>query len=154
MKDVTLSVAPPGPPEVILIIISASFNLKIMRIRIAVIDTGSISGNVTSQNRVQALAPSTSAASCNSLGMAWSPARIMIIINGMYVHASMSMIIKRAISGEEKNDGFSTPISRSIRAIGPNRFSNIDLPIIHETATGDSIRGNKNATRKNLRPLI
>ena len=37
IKLVTLSVAPPGPPEVIFIIISASFNLKIILIRTAVI---------------------------------------------------------------------------------------------------------------------
>ena len=37
IKLVTLSVAPPGPPEVIFIIISASFNLKIILIRTAAV---------------------------------------------------------------------------------------------------------------------
>ena len=49
---------------------SASFSLKMMRIRIAVIDTGSISGKVTSQKPRQPFAPSTLAASCTSFGIA------------------------------------------------------------------------------------
>ena len=60
----------------------------------------------------------------------------------------------RAISGEPKKDGLSQPSQRAKRAIGPKRNSSIDLPIIQLTATGESISGNRNATRKNLRARI
>ena len=120
----------------------------------AVIDTGSISGKVISQKRFQAGAPSTSAASCNSRGIACKPARIIIIIKGINVQASIIMIIARAISPEPKKEGLSQPNSRASREIGPKRISSIDLPIIQLTATGDSIKGSKKATRKNLRPRI
>ena len=133
---------------------SASFSLKMMRIRIAVIDTGSIIGKVTSQNARQPLAPSTLAASFNSFGMACRPARIMIIMKGMKVQASITMMAALAIHGLPKNDGSSQPRSRPNRAMGPKRGSSIDLPIIQLTATGDSISGRRKATRKNLRARI
>ncbi len=66
----------------------------------------------------------------------------------------MTMIIRRATSGVPKNDGVSQPSVLATRAIGPNRGSNIDLPTIQDTATGESIRGSRNATRKNLRARI
>ena len=134
---------------------SASFSLKMMRIRIAVTDTGSISGKVTSQKPCQRLAPSTRAASCTSLGIAWRPASSMIIMNGMKVQAS-SAIDRQPWPdprvGEE--GGLSQPSQRASRATGPKRNSSIDLPIIQDTATGDSISGSRNATRKNFRARI
>ena len=133
---------------------SASFSLKMMRIRIAVIETGSIRGNVTSQNERQPVAPSTRDASVSSLGIACNPASSMIIMKGMNVQASISMMVARATSGVPKKEGLSQPSQRARRARGPNRASSIDLPTIQLTATGDSIRGRRNATRKNLRPRI
>ena len=63
MKLETVSVAPPGPPAVTLMTMSASFSSKMMRRMIAVTLTGSMSGKVISQKDCQAFAPSTLAAS-------------------------------------------------------------------------------------------
>ena len=125
-----------------------------IRIKIAVIETGSISGKVISQKRFQGGAPSTCAASCSSLGIACNPARIIIIINGMKVHASITMIMPRAISPEPKKEGLSQPRNLASLDIGPKRISSMDLPIIQLTATGESINGIKKATRKNFRARI
>ena len=115
MKLVTLSVAPPGPPAVILIMMSASFSLKMMRIRIAVIETGSIKGNVTYQNPRQLPAPSTLAAYWISFGIACRPARIMILMKGIKVQPSMIIMVARATSGIPKKEGRSQPSSRAGR---------------------------------------
>ena len=79
----TVSVAPPGPPAVTLMTMSASFSLKMMRMTTAVTLTGSISGKVTCQKLCQPLAPSTLAASSTSFGIACSPASSRIIMNGI-----------------------------------------------------------------------
>ena len=70
MKLETVSVAPPGPPDVMVMTMSASFSLKMMRSTIAVIETGSISGKVIFQKPCQGPAPSTFAASTISFGKA------------------------------------------------------------------------------------
>ena len=70
MKLDTVSVAPPGPPEVTLMTMSASFSLKMMRRMMAVTLTGSISGKMICQNDCQGVAPSTFAASRMSFGSA------------------------------------------------------------------------------------
>jgi hypothetical protein len=72
----------------------------------------------------------------------------------MNIHASMTSMVSLASSGLEKNAGVSQPSALARRGIGPNRNSSIDRPIIHETATGESISGSKNATRKNRRARI
>ena len=72
----------------------------------------------------------------------------------MNVHASITIIINRAISSEPKKEGLSHPNVRAKREIGPNLISNIDLPIIQLTATGDNIKGIKNATLKNFLAFI
>ena len=133
---------------------SASFSLKMMRIMMAVTETGSMSGKTICQKLCQPEAPSTLAASSTSRGSACRPARIMIIMNGMKFHASISMIVIWAISGEPKKEGLSQPSQRAKRDTGPKRTSIIDLPIIHETATGDSISGSRKTTRQNLRATI
>ena len=154
MKLDTVSVAPPGPPEVTLMTMSASFSLKMMRMRMAVTLTGSISGKVIRQKVCHGLAPSTFAASRMSFGSAWSPASRRIIISGMNTQASITSIDSRAIQGSVKKAGFSQPRKRARRATGPKRFSMIDLPTIQLTATGDSMNGSRNTTRKNRRALI
>ena len=133
---------------------SASFSLKMMRRMTAVTDTGSISGKVTCQKVCQAVAPSTRAASSTSRDIACRPASSMIIMNGMKVQASSTMIEMRAVIGLEKKAGFSQPRWRASVAAGPKRYSISDLPIIHDTATGDSISGSRKTTRKNLRARI
>ncbi len=75
-------------------------------------------------------------------------------MNGMNVQASIAMIMRRAISGVPKKDGFSQPSQRASVASGPKRVSIIDLPIIQLTATGLSINGSRKTTRKNLRATI
>ena len=70
MKLDTVSVAPPGPPAVTLITMSASFSLKMILMIRTVMLTGSMMGNVTCQNDCQPFAPSTLAASCTSFGIA------------------------------------------------------------------------------------
>ena len=75
-------------------------------------------------------------------------------MNGMKVHASITIIINLAISSEPKKEGLSHPKARASREIGPNLISSIDLPIIQLTATGDNIKGIKNATLKNFLALI
>ena len=78
----------------------------------------------------------------------------MIIMNGMKVQASSTMIEMRAVIGLVKKAGLSQPRVRASVAAGPNRYSISDLPIIHDTATGDSINGIRKTTRKNLRARI
>ena len=68
MKLDTVSVAPPGPPDVTLITMSASFSWKMILSTIAVTLTGSISGKVICQKDCQGVAPSTLAASGISFG--------------------------------------------------------------------------------------
>ena len=63
----------------------------------------------------------------------------------------MIAMLVLAIQGEVKKAGFSQPINLAKVATGPKRFSMIDLPIIQLTATGLSMKGSRNATRKNLR---
>ena len=65
----------------------------------------------------------------------------------------MAIIKKRAISGFPKNVG-SPPNSRIRRETGPKRTSNMDFPIIQDTATGLNIKGRRKTTRKNLRARI
>jgi len=52
-----------------------------------------------------------------------------------------------------KKAGFSQPIYLAKVAAGPKRFSMSDLPIIQLTATGLSMKGRRNDTRKNFRAL-
>ena len=72
----------------------------------------------------------------------------------MNTQASITSIESRAIQGSVKKAGFSQPRKRARRATGPKRFSMIDLPIIQLTATGESMNGSRNTTRKNRRALI
>src|SRR5437667_818362 len=109
MKLDTVSVAPPGPPAVTLMTMSASFNLKMILMMRTVTLTGSMRGNVTCQNDCHALAPSTLAASSTSLGIACSPASNMIMIKGIETQASIASMLKRAIQGDAKNAGLSQP---------------------------------------------
>src|SRR5690348_8363884 len=99
MKLDTVSVAPPGPPAVTLITMSASFSLKMILMIRTVMLTGSVIGKVTCQNDCQPLAPSTLAASSTSLGMACKPASRMIMMKGMDTQASMASILTLAIQG-------------------------------------------------------
>src|ERR1700731_4497982 len=135
MKLDTVSVAPPGPPAVTLMTMSASFNLKIILMMSTVTLTGSMRGNVTCQNDCHPPAPSTLAASSTSLGMACRPASSMIMIKGIETQASIASMLKRAIQGDAKNAGFSQPRCRASVAAGPKRYSMGDLPIIQLTAT-------------------
>ena len=154
MKLDTVSVAPPGPPAVTLITMSASFNLKMILMMRTVTLTGSMRGNVTCQNDCHPLAPSTLAASSTSLDIACSPASNMIMIKGIETQASIASMLKRATQGNAKNAGLSHPRSRASVAAGPKRYSISDLPIIQLTATGLSIRGSRKTTRKSLRARI
>ena len=133
---------------------SASFSLKIIRINIAVKETGNIIGKIIFQKRGHLDAPSTFAASNTSLGRDCIPAKIMIIINGIYVQLSIIIIINLAISGEEKKAGESQPKVLAKRVTGPNLTSSIDFPIIQLTATGLSINGKRKETRKNFLATI
>ena len=99
MKLDTVSVAPPGPPAVTLITMSASFNLKMIRMMRTVTLTGSIRGKVTCQNDCHAFAPSTLAASCTSLGIACRPASNMIMMKGIETQASIASMLKRRDPG-------------------------------------------------------
>src|SRR5581483_6713408 len=141
MKLDTVSVAPPGPPAVTLITMSASFNLKMMRMISTVTLTGSMIGNVTCQNDCQPLAPSTLAASSTSFGIACRPASRMIMMKVIETQASIASIETRAIQGWAKNAGLSQPSALASVAAGPKRYSISDLPIIQLTATGLSISG-------------
>ena len=106
------------------------------------------------QNDCHAFAPSTLADSSTSPGNACSPASSSTITNGIEYQASMAMMLNRAIQGVAKNAGLSHPSSRASFAAGPNRYSIRDLPIIQLTATGLSMNGIRNETRKNLRNRI
>ena len=75
----------------------------------------------------------------------------MITMKGIHTQLSIAMMLVLAIQGDVKKAGFSQPTYRAKVASGPKRFSMIDLPIIQLTATGLSMNGNRNATRKNLR---
>src|ERR1700722_10633685 len=133
MKLEMVSVAPPGPPAVTLMTMSASFNSKMTRSTIAVALTGSIRGNVISQNDCQGLAPSTFAASLTSDGNAWRPASSRITTNGIQTQLSMTAMLVRAIHGEVKKAGFSQPIVRARGAAGPNGFSLTHFPNTPQT---------------------
>ena len=76
----------------------------------------------------------------------------MIIISGMKVQASITMMLRRAISGDVKNAGLSQPSWRAKVAAGPKRFSISDLPIIQLTATGLSMSGMRKTTRRTCVP--
>ena len=78
----------------------------------------------------------------------------MIIMKGMNVQASSIMIEMRAIHGMLKKAGLLPAEMRASVATGPKRYSISDLPIIQDTATGDSINGSRKTTRKNLRARI
>ncbi len=75
-------------------------------------------------------------------------------MKGMKIQASSTDIVTRASSGLAKNAGSLHPSARAICATGPNRNSSMDLPIIHDTATGESMSGNRKATRKKRRARI
>src|ERR1700752_1617352 len=119
MKLDTVSVAPPGPPRVTLITMSASFSLKMMRMISTVTLTGSMIGKVTCQNDCQPLAPSTLAASSTSLGIACRPASRIIMMKGIETQASIALMLTRAIQGWAKNAGLSQPSARASVARRP-----------------------------------
>src|SRR5450631_1077057 len=119
MKLDTVSVAPPGPPAVTLITMSASFNLKMILMIRTVMLTGSMIGNVTCLNDCHPLAPSTLAASSTSLGIACSPASRRITMKGIETQASIASMLNRAAQGESKNAGLSHPRLRASVAAGP-----------------------------------
>src|SRR5262245_12270042 len=127
MKDDTVSVAPPGPPAVTLITMSASFSWKMMRRTTAVTLTGSMIGKVICQNDCHLLAPSTLAASDSSLGNACRPASSMIMMKGIHTQASMVAMEILAIQGEVKKAGLSQPRYRARLATGPYWYSANDL---------------------------
>src|ERR1700756_2177265 len=154
MKLDTVSVAPPGPPAVTLMTMSASFSSKMIRMMTAVMLTSPIRGKVIFQNVCQALAPSTLAASNTSPGSDCSPASRSTMMNGIQTHESIAMMLMREIQGVAKKAGLPQPRCRASVAIGPKRYSMIDLPIIQLTATGLNMNGSRNTTRKNLRALI
>ena len=154
MKLDTVSVAPPGPPAVTLMTMSASLSSKMMRMMTAVTLTGSISGKTILQKDCQRLAPSTLAASSSSAGSACSPASSRTITKGILTQASIAMMVRRATQGVAKKAGLSQPSQRASAAAGPKRYSRIDLPIIQLTATGLSMKGSRKTTRKNLRPRM
>ena len=109
MKLDTVSVAPPGPPEVTLITMSASFSLKIALMSRTVMLTGSIRGKITFRKDCQGVAPSTLAASSTSFGIACNPASSRIIMKGIETQASIASIEKRALQGVAKKAGLSMP---------------------------------------------
>ena len=120
----------------------------------AVRDTGSISGKMIFRKLCHADAPSTRAASIDLPGSAWRPASSMSIMNGMKIQASRTIIVSLASSALAKKAGSSQPSARASCGTGPKRNSSMDLPIIHDTATGDSISGSRNTTRKKRRARI
>ena len=117
MKLVTVSVAPPGPPAVMVMTMSASFSLKMMRTMMAVSDTGSISGKMTLRKVCQAEAPSTRAASITSVGSACSPASSMIIMKGMKIQASSTAIDTPRDLGAGREEGRVLPAQQA-REVG------------------------------------
>jgi len=56
--------------------------------------------------------------------------------------------------GSQRRLDLPQPRWRASVAIGPKRYSMIDLPIIQLTATGLNMNGSRNTTRKNLRALM
>src|SRR5215510_14137047 len=130
MNEDTVSVAPPGPPDVTLMTMSASLSWKMMRNTTAVTLTGSMSGKVICQKLCHLLAPSTLAASDNSFGRACRPANSMIMMKGIHTQASMIAMEILAIQGVVKNAGLSQPRYRARLATGPYWYSANDLPII------------------------
>jgi hypothetical protein len=78
----------------------------------------------------------------------------MIIMKGIHTQASIMAIVVLASQGEVSSDGFSQPSQRSRLVTGPKRYSSIDLPIIQLTATGESMKGSRKATRKNFCALM
>src|SRR5690242_15966277 len=105
MKLVTVSVAPPGPPPVTLITISANFNSKMIRRTTAVTLTGNMIGNDMCQNDCHVVAPSTLADSSTSTGSACNPASNKTIMNGIEYQASIAMIERRALQAVAKKAG-------------------------------------------------
>ena len=75
-------------------------------------------------------------------------------MKGIQTQLSMAMMLVLATQGSLKNAGCSQPRNRAKAAKGPKRFSMIDLPTIQLTATGLSMKGSRNATRKNFRARI
>src|SRR5690348_14022748 len=108
-----VSVAPPGPPAVTLMTMSASFNSNMTRSTTAVALTGSISGKVISQKDCQGPAPSTLAASFTSLGSACRPASSMMTMKGIHTQLSITAMLVLAIQDEVKKAGFSQPRNRA-----------------------------------------
>ena len=78
----------------------------------------------------------------------------MIIMNGMKVQASSTMIEMRAAIGIAEEGRVFPAERRASVAAGPKRYSISDLPTIQHTATGDSMKGSRKTTRKNLRARI
>ena len=74
----------------------------------------------------------------------------MIIMKGIHTQASMKAMVILASHGEVRSEGFSQPNQRSRFVTGPKRNSSMDLPIIQLTATGESMKGSRKATRKNF----
>ena len=120
MKLDTVSVAPPGPPAVTLMTMSASFSSKMMRRITAVTLTGSISGKVIFQKLCQPVAPSTLAASSTSFGSACSPASSRIMMKGIETQASMAMMLEPRDPGRGE-EGRAVPAELAREAWPPGR---------------------------------
>ena len=109
MKLVTESVAPPGPPEVTVMMMSASLSLKMMRMTMTVIADRQHQREDHPPELLPAVRAVDAAASITSRSRLCRPASSMIIMKGMKVQASSIMIVARAIPGVPKNDGLSQP---------------------------------------------
>ena len=155
MKLVTVSVAPPGPPAVTLMTMSASFSLKMMRM--------TIDGDDDRQHQREDDLPEALPRGWrrrrgrprSPRGQACRPASSMIIMNGMKVQASRTMIVSfaRSRGWRRRRDCPSRARGRSGRpGRSGTRASTCRSSSSPRRATASAAAGT--TTRKNLRARI
>ena len=102
IKTGTVVVESPGPPRVIIQIISKTFEAQRVPTKPRTVSVGIRLGKVIDLNCNQGDAPSTFAASYSSSGTLAKDARKIIVKNGMYLHEFTKVRLIPAMSGSAR----------------------------------------------------
>ena len=154
MSTGTVVVDTPGPPRVIIQIMSKTFEAQSVPTSPRTVSVGNRLGNVIDLNCSHIPAPSTLAASYSSSGTLARDARKIMVKKGTYLQELTNVRLIPAISGlARKSRGFSNiPIPIMDVFMIPEVASNIQRQRIAVTAAGTA-QGSKIQVRTKFCPL-
>ena len=130
------SVADSGPPLVSSHTTSNLLNIQILRSSTVTVSMGASIGIVMCQNRIQALAPSTRAASYKDFGTVCSAARKHTVTNGVQVQTLTMIRISMAEVGFSNQAGLPKPACSAQMVNSPSPPSSSHWKITVTTTVG------------------